>query len=423
VENKMKNKIKNYDVAVIGGGPAGMMAAITSSSLGAKTILIEKNDKLGIKLLLSGGGRCNLTSIEKNNREFCSKFGKNGDFLLSSFSIFNFENTIDFFEKNGLRLRKEGNKIYPENENSKDVLNVLIFLLKKYKVRILLSSEVKDIKKEDNVIDYISLIDGDKIKAKNYILSSGGKSYSVTGSTGDGFLWAEKLGHTVTDLKPSLTPVETKEKWSKGLQGISLKNISISLSLNDKKEKPKKGDLLFTHFGLSGPLILDASKEIEKLNKKGKLKIFLDLFPDKNLVELDDYIKKLFNKNRKRLLSSFLSTIFPERLSPFILNFSSISKTTKVNDITKEERLRLGKVLKKIEFNVVGLLGFDKAMVTSGGILLKEIDSRTMKSKIVNNLYFAGEIIDIDGPCGGYNLQSCWTTGYISGINSFKKDE
>ncbi len=240
VENKMKNKIKNYDVAVIGGGPAGMMAAITSSSLGAKTILIEKNDKLGIKLLLSGGGRCNLTSIEKNNREFCSKFGKNGDFLLSSFSIFNFENTIDFFEKNGLRLRKEGNKIYPENENSKDVLNVLIFLLKKYKVRILLSSEVKDIKKEDNVIDYISLIDGDKIKAKNYILSSGGKSYSVTGSTGDGFLWAEKLGHTVTDLKPSLTPVETKEKWSKGLQGISLKNISISLSLNDKKEKPKK---------------------------------------------------------------------------------------------------------------------------------------------------------------------------------------
>lgn len=419
----MKDEFKNYDIAVIGGGPAGMMAAITASSLGAKTVLIEKQGKLGTKLLLTGGGRCNLTSIEKNNRDFCSKFGKNGDFLFSPFSIFNFEKTIEFFEKNGLRLKKEGNRIYPESENAKDVLNLLILLLKKNNVSILTSSEVKDFKKKEKEIDYISLVDGKKIRAKNYIISSGGKSYAVTGSTGDGFIWAKKLGHTVTELKPSLTPVETKEKWSKSLQGISLKNISICLLLNGKKEKEEKGEILFTHFGLSGPLILDMSREIGELNKKGKLKIIIDLFPEKSLNDLDVYIQKLFEKNRNKLVSNFLSTIFPEKLSPFILNFSSIPMSRKINNLTKEERLRLIRTLKKIELNVVGLLGFDRAMVTSGGISLKEIESKTMKSKIIDNLYFAGEVIDIDGSCGGYNLQLCWTTGYIAGLNSFKKDE
>lgn len=420
---KVVNNMKNYDVAIIGGGPAGMFAAITASSLGAKTILIEKNDKLGNKLLLTGGGRCNLTNIEKDDRSFSDKFGKNGQFLLSPFSIFNFKKTIEFFEDNGLRLKKEGNRVYPESENSKDVLNILISLLKKNKVEIKLSSEVKEFKKEGNKIDHISLIDGKIIKSNNYIICSGGKSYSVTGSTGDGFVWANNLGHTITKLKPSLTPVETKEKWSKTLQGTSLKNISVSLSLDGKKTKGKYGEVLFTHFGLSGPLILNMSREIGEMNKKGNLKIVLDLFPDKNYADLDLYIQKLFAKNSNKLVVNFISSILPEKLAPFILNFSSISNSKKINSLTKEERLRMIKVLKRIELSVVGLLGFDRAMVTSGGVNLKEIDSKTMKSKIINNLYFAGEVIDLDGLSGGYNLQECWTTGYIAGFNSAKKDD
>lgn len=397
-----------YDVVIIGGGPAGMISAISASSLGAKVLLIEKNDKLGNKLLLTGGGRCNLSCIEKSNKEFCSKFGKNGDFLLSSFSIFNFQKTIEFFEEIG--LKKEGNKIYPESGNSKDVLKFLLSKLKKNKVKILTSSPVSEIKRESGRIKLITLSNGEVIEGRNYIICTGGKSYSVTGSTGDAFAW--DIGHTITELKPALTPIEIKEKWTKSLQGISLKDVCITVN-----KKKYCGDLLFTHFGLSGPMILNISKNI-----KPKDIIILDLFPNKNKEELDKYFQKIFEKKKNKFVSTFLSDFIPEKLIPFILNFSSIPKTRKINNLTKEERLRLVRVVKEIEFNVVGLLGFDKAMITSGGISLKEVDSKTMKSKIINNLYFAGEVLDIDGPSGGYNLQVCWTTGYVAGINATKND-
>lgn len=397
-----------YDVVIIGGGPAGMMAAISASSLGAKTLIIEKNDKLGNKLLLTGGGRCNLTCIEKNNKDFCNKFGKNGDFLLSSFSAFDSQKTINFFEE--IQLKKEGNKIYPESENSKDVLKFLLSKLKENKVKIITSSPASEIKRDNSAIKSIVLDSGEVIEGKNYIICTGGKSYSVTGSSGDAFVW--DIGHNVTELRPALTPVEIKEGWTKSLQGISLKDICLTI---DKKKH--YGDLLFTHFGLSGPMILNISKDINPRDK-----IFLDLFPNKNKEELDKYFQKIFDKKKNKFVSTFLSEFMPEKLIPFILNFSSVPKARKINNLTKEERLRLIRNVKEIELNVVGLLGFDKAMITSGGISLKEIDSKTMKSKIINNLYFAGEVIDIDGPSGGYNLQVCWTTGYIAGINSIKND-
>jgi hypothetical protein len=397
-----------YDVVVIGGGPAGAMAAISASFLGAKTILIEKNDKLGNKLLLTGGGRCNLTCIEKNNKDFCNKFGKNGDFLLSSFSTFNFQKTVEFFEDLG--LKKEGNKIYPESDNSKDVLKFLLLKLKENNVKILTSSPVSKIKRDDNKIQSIILENGEEIEGKKYIICTGGKSYSVTGSTGDAFAW--DIGHSIVELKPALTPIEIKETWAKSLQGISLKDVCITIN-----KKRYCGDLLFTHFGLSGPMILNISKDI-----KPKDKIFLDLFPSKDKEGLDKYFQKIFEKKKNKFVSTFLSEFLPEKLIPFILNFSSIPKARKINNLTKEERLRLIKIIKEIEFNVVGVLGFDKAMITSGGISLKEVDSKTMKSKIINNLYFAGEVLDIDGPSGGYNLQVCWTTGYIAGVNSIKND-
>jgi len=408
---KVVNNMK-YDVVIIGGGPAGMMAAISASSLGAKVILIEKNKKLGNKLLLTGGGRCNLTCITENNREFSQKFGKNGNFLMSPLSVFNFDNTLEFFEK--LELKKEGSKVYPLSNKAKDVLAFLNDLLKKNKVKMLTSSSVNKFNINENKIEGVVLDDGKVIEGDSYIICTGGKSYPTTGSSGDAFDW--NIGHTVTELNPSLTPVEIQEKWIKSLQGISLNDIGLSVN-----EKKHNGEILFTHFGFSGPLILDISKEIGEKLKEGKVKLYLDLFPGMTLEDLNIHFQKSVNKNR--LVLKYLSTIIPEKLVHFIINFSSVPKSRRLNNLTKEERLRLIKVLKKIEFNVVGLLGFDKAMITSGGFSLKEIDSKNMKSKIIDNLYFAGEAIDVDGPSGGYNLQVCWTTGYVAGINSVKKND
>ncbi|MFZ3057789.1 MAG: NAD(P)/FAD-dependent oxidoreductase [Minisyncoccales bacterium] len=414
----MEKDSKKYDVAVIGGGPAGIMAAIKSGESGAKVVLIEKNEKIGIKLLMTGGGRCNLTHVEKNIREFCGKFGKEGDFLLSPFSVFGTKETMEFFEDNGVELKNENGKVFPASEKAKDILNVLVSLLKKYKVEVLFSSEVREINKKGKSISSVSLMNGKEIEADQYILSSGGRSYPATGSSGDSFIWAKRLGHDIVDTKPALTPIETKEQWTKTLQGISLDDVSVSLICNQKVEKEGRGEILFTHFGFSGPLILDMSRTIGDLLEKGKVKMMIDLFPNKNIEQLDKFIISVFNKNRKKHILKFLNDFFPEKLSAFILNFSSIPSDRKSNDITKEERMRLIRFMKKIEVNVTGLLGFDKAMATHGGISLKTIDSKTMKSKLINNLYFAGEAINLDGPCGGYNLQMCWTTGYVAGQNA-----
>ena len=418
VENNMEKDSKKYDVAVIGGGPAGMMAAIKAGESGAKVVLIEKNEKIGIKLLMTGGGRCNLTHVEKNIREFCGKFGKEGDFLLSPFSVFGTKETMEFFEDNGVELKNENGKVFPASEKAKDILNVLVSLLKKYKVEVLFSSEVREINKKGKSISSVSLMNGKEIEANQYILSSGGRSYPATGSSGDSFIWAKRLGHDIVDTKPALTPIETKEQWTKTLQGISLDDVSVSLVCNQKVEKEGRGEILFTHFGFSGPLILDMSRTIGDLLEKGKVKMMIDLFPNKNIEQLDKFIISVFNKNRKKHILKFLNDFFPEKLSAFILNFSSIPSDRKSNDITKEERMRLIRFMKKIEVNVTGLLGFDKAMATHGGVSLKTIDSKTMKSKLINNLYFAGEAINLDGPCGGYNLQMCWTTGYVAGQNA-----
>ena len=414
----MEKVSKKYDVAVIGGGPAGMMAAIKAGEMGAKVVLIEKNEKMGLKLLMTGGGRCNLTHVEKNIREFCGKFGKEGDFLLSPFSVFGTKETMEFFEDNGVELKNENGKVFPASEKAKDILNTLVSLLKKYKVDVLFSSEVKDINKKGKSISSVSLLNGKEIEANQFILSSGGRSYPSTGSTGDSFIWAKRLGHDIVDTKPALTPIETKEQWTKTLQGISLDDVSVSFSCNQKIEKEGRGEILFTHFGFSGPLILDMSRTVGDLLEKGRVKMTIDLFPNKNIEQLDKFMLSVFNKNRKKHILKFLNDFFPEKLSAFILNFSSISFDRKSNDITKEERMRLIRFMKKIEVNVVGLLGFDKAMATHGGVSLKTIDSKTMKSKLINNLYFAGEAINLDGPCGGYNLQMCWTTGYVAGQNA-----
>jgi len=409
---------ESFDIAVIGGGPAGMIAAGRAAELGARVVLIEKNDKLGVKLLLTGKGRCNLSQAEFNVRKFVENFGQGGDFLFSPLSLFGVKDTMEFFEKRGLRLKTErGQRVFPLSDQASDVLGVLISYLRKNKVNVMTGSEVIGIRKNNNQISKIILKDKEIIAAK-YIFCTGGKSYAQTGSTGDGFRWAKQLGHTIIDLQPVLTPIEIKERWIKEVQGLSLKNVNIGVWQNNKKKNEAFGEALFTHFGLSGPIILDLSKKIGRLLKTGEVKFSLDLKPALDFIKLDNRIKRDFAKYSNKLFKNSLNDLLPQKLIPLIIRFSGISPEKKVNTIIKEERSKLVRSLKNIEMNVSGVCGFNQSIVTSGGVSLKEIDSKTMKSKIIDNLFLAGEIIDLDGPTGGYNLQVCWTTGYLAGQSS-----
>jgi len=411
----MENKTI-FDVVVIGGGPAGMMAGGRAGELGAKVLLLEKNAALGRKLLLTGKGRSNITKAEFNPRELLKKYGREGDFLLYPLSIFGVKETIDFFEKKGLKTKVErGKRIFPQSDRASDVLNILISYLKKGKVEIMTNSGVKKIIKKEKKIVKIILSGGREILAKNYIISTGGKSYPGTGSTGEGYQWAKELGHKVNKLRPALVPLRIKENWPKTAQGLSLKNVELTVFQNNKKQDSRFGELLFTHFGVSGPIVLDLSGKVGELLEKGEVKLVLDLKPALDFQTLDKRIQSDFSKYSQKLFKNSLSDLLPQKLIPIIVELSGINPEKKVNEITREERQKLVRLLKGLEMRVISLLGFETAIVTSGGVSLKEIDSKTMKSKLIENLFFAGEIIDLKGPTGGYNLQLCWSTGYLAG--------
>jgi predicted Rossmann fold flavoprotein len=421
LKKKMTKKENNFDVAVVGAGPAGMIAAGKAAELGAKTILIEKNSSLGVKLLLAGKGRCNITNAEFDLKRLVKNYGNNGNFLFHAFSVFGPKDVINFFEKLGLKTKIErGKRVFPVSDRSKDVLRTLTKYLIKNKVEISYNSKVVKIDCQNYKIKKL-ILEGREITAKNYILCTGGKSYPLTGSTGDGLKWASSLGHYVNNLYPALVPVKIKEKWVKELKGLSLKNIEISIFQEGKKEKNEFGECIFTHFGLSGPIVLDMSKKIGELLKKGEVRLSLDLKPALDFETLDKRIQRDFKKYQNKLFRNCLDDLLPRKMIPVIVKLSNINKEKKVNSVTKEERHTLVKLLKNLDMTVYSLLGFDSAIVTSGGVSLQEIDHKTMKSKIVDNLFFAGEIIDIDGPTGGFNLQNCWSTGYLAGESAARK--
>lgn len=406
-----------YDVAVIGGGPAGMMAAGRAGEKGAKVVLIEKNRKLGLKLLITGKGRCNITHQAINSREFVNKFGVNGKFLFSPLSKFSIKDTINFFEKRKVRLKIErGNRIFPVSDSSRDVVRALVRYLMKSKVNIKTGVEVKKIVSSCQRIKKIVLKDGEEILADNFIICTGGKSYPITGSTGDGYRWLKKLGHSISDLRPALTPLILKERFIKELEGLSLKNVEISLYKNNKKIDSRFGEAIFTSQGISGPIVLDLSKRVGIENdKEGDLILRIDFKPALDFAKLYLRIQRDFQKANNKFFKNSLDALLPKKLIPVVLKLSGINLSKKVNLITNLERKKILHLLKEFDLHIKGLDDYTKAIITSGGVKLSEIDPLTMKSKIISNLSLAGEILDLDGPTGGYNLQVCWTTGWVAG--------
>ena len=336
-------------------------------------------------------------------------------------SVFGVKETIDFFEKKGLKTKIErGKRIFPQSDKAADVLNILISYLEKGKVEIMTNSEVKKIIKEKNRIVKVILKDGEEILAKNYIIATGGKSYPGTGSIGEGYQWAKELGHKVNKLRPVLVPLKIKENWPKMAQGLSLKNVELTVFQNNKKQDSRFGEMLFTHFGISGPIVLDLSGKVGELLEKGEVKLVLDLKPALDFETLDKRLQSDFSKYSNKLFKNSLSDLLPQKLISIIVDLSGINPEKKVNEITRQERQKLVKLLKGLEMRVSSLLGFETAIVTAGGVSLKEIDSKTMKSKLIENLFFAGEIIDLHGPTSGYNLQLYWSTGYLAGQDAAK---
>ena len=419
--SQMDKKI--WDVAIIGGGPAGMMAAGRAAELGANVILIEKNESLGKKLLITGGGRCNVTNAEFDNRKLLEKFKENGKFLFSAFSQFSVKDTLHFFNSRGMPTKVENeNRVFPTSNSSTSVLNTLISYMKEGGVTIITNSPVSEIKNDEKSIASIVLENGEEIFAKSFVIATGGKSYPKTGSTGDGFVWLKKLGHTIIKPDSALVPVNIHDEWVKSLPGVTLPDIKISLFQDDKKVESKKGKILFTHFGVSGPTVLNMSRKINELLPYGDVFISLDILPQFDFSSLNTELQKLFKDNSNKKFKNAFSDLIPSALISPVLEISKINGDTFCHSITRDERIKLMHILKDMRMQVESLMSPENAIVSSGGVELKEVDFKTMRSNLFSNLYLTGDILNINRPSGGYSLQLCWTTGFVAGTHSSGKE-
>lgn len=400
-------------VIVIGGGPAGMMAAM-SAAKNNDVILLESNDRLGKKLFITGKGRCNVTNA-KDISEFFDFIPGNPYFLYSSLYTFTNEDTINFFEEQGIKLKVErGGRVFPNSDKSSDIIKGLTQGLKNANVDVRLKSKVSKIIFNGKKIQGVVINNNIKLSADHFIIATGGASYPLTGSDGECFKMIENLGHSIVELKPSLVPIEIEEPWKKELMGLSLRNIKLTIKEDSKVVFKEQGEMLFTHFGISGPLVLSGSRYV-KHNKK--YKVLIDLKPALDIQELDKRIQKDFSKYINKNFKNSLDDLLPQKLIPIIIKLSGIDENKKVNEITKVERKKLVHLLKEFEMTVKGLRPLSEAIVTAGGISTAEIDPSTMKSRLIDNLSFAGEVIDVDAFTGGYNVQIALSTGYIAGVN------
>lgn len=413
-----------FDVVVIGGGPSGLMAAIAAGEKGAKVLLVEKGDKLGRKLAISGGGRCNVTNNLPVD-EIIKHIPGNGRFLFSAFSIFNNKDIIAFFEKLGVALKEEDHgRMFPVSNKSADVVDAMLRQLDQYRVKVMKNAPVKDIIYQDGHVASILLKDGQTFECDAVILAAGGKSVPQTGSTGDGYAWAKKAGHTITELYPTEVPLTSNEPFikNKALQGLSLRDIELSV-LNPKGKAliTHKMDMIFTHFGISGPAVLRCSQFVVKAMKKWNLAevaMKLDHFPDYNQEELFQHFNQLLKEGNKKAVKNILKGEMPERYLQFLLTKAGIDENEQGNTISHEKLRAFVDLCKNFIFNVNGTLSLEKAFVTGGGVSIKEIHPKEMSSKLMNGLYFCGEILDIHGYTGGYNITSALVTGRLAGVNA-----
>ena len=402
---------------IVGGGAAGMMAAYHAALNGQKAVLYEKNEKIGKKVYITGKGRCNITNASDMDVLF-NNVMSNRKFLYSAFYAYDNQQVISFFEDNGTPIKIErGNRVFPVSDHSSDVINCLARAMKKSGVEVCLNTEVKGILIEDGAAKGVVLADGEKCLADKVIVATGGLSYKATGSTGDGMRWAKDVGHTVVDCTPSLVPFNIKENWTRELQGLALKNVSVSIYNGKKKLYEDFGEMLFTHFGVSGPMILSASGSIKPSLFKEELTLYIDLKPAIDQEQLDKRILKMFEETINKQFKNSINKLLPAKMIPVIIELSGIDPDKKVNEISKEERQGLVKLLKKLPCTVVGLRDWNEAIITKGGISVKEINPSTMESKLIKGLYFCGETLDLDALTGGYNLQIAWSTGYLAGVN------
>lgn len=396
---------------VIGAGPAGMMAALEAAN-STQVILVEANEKLGKKLYITGKGRCNITNA-KDISEFFDFIPGNPSFLYSALYSFTNQNTIDLLENAGVKLKVErGGRVFPESDKSSDIINAFQRELGKKHVEIKFKSRVKELVKINNKIDYIVLDNQEKLYGDYFILCTGGKSYPLTGSTGEGLIFAKVLGHNIIPLRPSLVPIEVMEEWVKDLQGLSLKNVDFKIYKNQKKVFNEFGEMLFTHFGISGPIVLSGSRVVEK---GIPMYAEIDLKPALTEEELDKRIQRDFEEFKNRDLKNALNELLPQRMISIIICTSGIPEDKKVHSITRQERRSLVQAIKHFRLTIKGLRPIEEAIVTAGGVDTKEIDPSTMQSKLIENLFFAGEIMDVDAYTGGYNIQIALSTGYLAG--------
>lgn len=429
-------------VVIIGGGPAGMMSAITAAERGNNVILFEKMKTLGRKLLITGKGRCNITS-SIDIKDFIQNVPGNGKFLYSSFQNYTNRDIIDFLNKQGVKVKEErGNRMFPVSDKSKSVLDAFINKLNELKVDIRVNSRVTKIEVQDGKVVGIRYNNNILEKADKIIIAIGGLSYPATGSTGDGYKIVQELGHNITKIKPSLVPIivadkniETQESIKKSkyrdsinlckeLQGLTLKNVSIKIINNDNKKIIYEdfGEMIFTHFGVSGPIILSGSahllryKNVEELFNKGSIKLIIDLKPALTYEKLDSRVLRDFNAEKNKLFRNALDNLLPKKLIEPVIELSGINENKRVNEITKEERKEIIKILKEFTITLKAFRSIDDAIITAGGVDIKQINPKTMESKLVKGLFFAGEIIDVDAYTGGFNLQIAYSTGYTAGL-------
>ena len=401
-------------VLVVGGGAAGMFAAIFAAYNGNEVHIFEKNEKLGKKLFITGKGRCNITNASDMDTLFSSVV-TNSKFLYSSFYGYTNQDVIDFFERIGVATKIErGNRVFPVSDHSSDVIAGLTRELKQLGVEIHLHTSVRKIVGKEQ-FEYIELQNGKRIEGDACIVATGGFSYQTTGSTGDGYRFAKEMGHDVTEIMPSLVPLEIKEWYAKELQGLSLRNVQATVMDGKKKLYDDFGEMLFTHYGVSGPLMLSASSYIGKKLQEKELRLVIDLKPALSIEQLDQRVLRDFEENMNKQFKNAIGKLFPAKLIPIMLELSGIDPDKKVNLISKEERQNFVSLIKSFEMTITGLRDFNEAIITKGGVKVKEINPTTMESKLVLGLYFVGEVLDLDALTGGFNLQIAWSTAYAAG--------